>query len=155
MPRTNLPNYIKAGEALTIAYLQMQRGNRNQAIKALAKAIESEDFGILAEAIDTINERAIAAATRKKSPETAKEKKSGKDDNALVESLASVLEELSEENAVEDDDFDDEDDDLVEAEDIDEEPAPEDPMDKLVARPRRNTSRDARVAANVKQIAGE
>ena len=137
--------YVVAGESLLLAHLLFKQGKEDQAIKVLAKAVRQSDFEQLAQAIDAVNQKAVVLASREKISEEAGEQQDG---DGLAESLASILTE--EETA--DEILDNEDDDLNEAESINEEAAPDDPMDALVKRPRGNSSRAARAAGNLRAL---
>jgi len=138
--------YVVAGESLLLAHLLFEDGKEDQAMKVLAKAVRQKDFKKLAEALDAVNQKAVVLASREKIAEEAGEQEDG---DGLVEALTAAL---AEEVASGDEVLDDADDDLNEAEIMNEEAAPDDPMDALVARPKGKGSRASRTAANLRAL---
>lgn len=151
MSRKNLSEfgYVVAGESLLLAHLLFKQGKEDQAMKVLAKAVRQDDFEKLAQALDAVNQKAVALASREKISEQASEAEDG---DGLAEALASILTEEEVETADEDV-LDDSDDDLNEAENINEEAAPDDPMDSLTSRKKIGKgSKAARASANLRAL---
>lgn len=150
MSRKNLSEfgYVVAGESLLLAHLLFKQGKEDQAMKVLAKAVRQDDFEKLAQALDAVNQKAVALASREKISEQASEAEDG---DGLAEALASILTEEVE--TADEDVLDDSDDDLNEAENINEEAAPDDPMDSLTSRKKIGKgSKAARASANLRAL---